>query len=65
MMMRDTYLFVGEAFNHIAETRHDIFQRQDNDERLNQEIDSELANQEKHNDKIKELSNKYLLDDDF
>ena len=65
MMMRDAYLFVGEAFNNIAETRNDIIQRQNNGERLNQEIDSEFANQEKHNEKVKELSNKYLIDYDF
>jgi hypothetical protein len=65
IMMRDTYQFVGGAFNHIAETRSDIIQRQAESEKQNQEIESEMLKQDKQNNKVKELSNKYLIDDDF
>lgn len=65
MMMRDTYQFVGNAFSDIVETRSDIIQQQVDAEDLNNQIEDESRKQDKQNEIVKNLSNKYLIDDEF
>ena len=63
--MRDTYQFVGNAFSDIVETRSDIIQQQVDAEDLNNQIEDESRKQDKQNEIVKNLSNKYLIDDEF
>ena len=65
MMMRDTYEFVGNAFGYMAEKRDDIVRQQGEAKRLNGSIDNEIDEQKERNKKIKDITNKYLIDYDF
>jgi hypothetical protein len=65
MMMRDTYEFVGNAFGYMAEKRADIIEQQFEAKRLDGAIDNEIGEQKERNINIKDISNKYLDDDEF
>ena len=65
MMMRDTYEFVGNAFGYMAEKRADIIEQQGEAKRLDNAIDDEIDEQKERNKNIKDISNKYLNDDEF
>lgn len=65
MMMRDTYEFVGNAFDYMAEKRADIIEQQCEAKRLDGAIDDEIDKQKERNNNIKDISNKFLDDDEF
>ena len=65
MMMRDTYEFVGNAFGYMAEKRADIIEQQGEAKCLDNAIDDEIDEQKERNKNIKDISNKYLNDDEF
>lgn len=65
MKMHEAYEFIGDAFNQITRSSNDIMKQQEACTTYNGEIKTEIKKQELQNREIKELSNKYLIDDDF
>lgn len=65
MAMRNTYQFVGNALSHIVEKRSGIIEQQSTATKHHQDIQAEIEKQEKNNQNIKNLSDKYLIDYDF
>lgn len=65
MIMYDTYEYVGNAFGYMAEKRDNIIEQQVEAKCLDGAIDDEIDAQKERNNNIKDISNKYLEDDEF